>query len=537
MTSYDEDRRVWSGPRLEPMFDLRRSAGDVVMELLRRNPGKPVQIDGDSGRMLTRDELRIRAVRIAQNLRDKFRLGEKYDEIVTIAALGSENLMPLTTALQFLAVPYNALYPHYTEGEMVHLMRQTQSRLLFCDASNYALVREAAEKSIEGELVVFVMDGIVEGARSVLELLDETGVEDQFEPLRVENTTKAIWSILCSSGTTGAPKGICLSHANRTSSYVFQNFSNMTILALGSIHWISVAYCYDLALFYNSVVVFTRKSFSPELVLDLLEKYRITAINCQPLFANAVAHHPRAKTTDLSSLALWGIGGYFVSDSVRDAIDAILPKGKSYTIYASTECGLIATDLFQRKRGAVGTVSPNMQIRVVDDDGNALGVGESGELLLKRSIPFGGYLKNEEATKAAFDDDGWFRSGDTGYFDEDGFLHLGDRKGDFFKYIDHVQPTTLEEIIAQVEGVEQVCVIGLPLENKSVELPTAVVVRNKDSEVSGEAIADYVAARVRDHMKLRGGVHFVDDLPLTGKGNVKRKELKRIMIDKLAEAN
>lgn len=163
----------------------------------------------------------------------------------------------------------------------------------------------------------------------------------------------------------------------------------MTILALGSIHWISVAYCYDLALFYNSVVVFTRKPFSPELVLDLLEKYRITAINCQPLFANAVAHHPRAKTANLSSLALWGIGGYFVSDSVRDAIDAILPKGKSYTIYASTECGLIATDLFQRKRGAVGTVSPNMQIRVVDDDGNALGVGESGELLLKRSIPFG----------------------------------------------------------------------------------------------------------------------------------------------------
>lgn len=100
-----------------------------------------------------------------------------------------------------------------------------------------------------------------------------------------------------------------------------------------------------------------------------------------------------------------------------------------------------------------------------------------------------------------------------------------------------MQPTTLEEIIAQVEGVEQVCVIGLPLENKSVELPTAVVVRNIDSVVSGEAIADYVAARVRDHMKLRGGVHFVDELPLTGKGNVKRKELKRIMIDKLAEAN
>nr|XP_029725091.1 luciferin 4-monooxygenase-like [Aedes albopictus] len=537
MTSYDAERRVWSGPRVEPLFDPGRSAGDVVMELLRRDPEKPVLIDADSGQVLTREEVRTRAVRIAQNLSTKFGLGGNCDEIVTIAALGSENLIPLTVALQCLAVPYNALYPHYTEAEMVHMMKQTQSRLIFCDDLNYPLVMEAAKKSIRETVVIFLLHGSVEGVRSVAELLEETGVEDEFEPAKVEDTTKAIWCILCSSGTTGQPKGICLSHANRTSVFVSEIFSNLTILALGSIHWVSVAYSYDLALIYSGVVVFTRKPFSADLVLDLLEKYRINALNCQPLYANAVAQHPRAKTADLSFLKLWGIGGYFVSDGVRDAVDAILPHGKSYTIYASTECGLIASDLLRRKRGAVGTVFPSMQIRIVDDDGVSLGVGESGELLLRRAIPFPGYFKNEEATGAAFDEDGWFRSGDTGYFDEDGFLHLGDRKSEGFKYIDHIPPTFLEEIIAQVDGVEQVCVIGLPLDDKSGELPTAVVVRSKDHQVSGETISNYVADRVRDHMKLRGGVHFVDDLPLTSKGNVKRKEVKRMILNKCEQLN
>lgn len=129
------------------------------------------------------------------------------------------------------------------------------------------------------------------------------------------------------------------------------------------------------------------------------------------------------------------------------------------------------------------------------------------------------------------DEDGWFQTGDVGYFDEDGYLYIVDRKSEIFKYIDPVSPSELEELIMQVPGVEEVCVVGVPLENKSAELPTAAVIRQQGSEVSGEDIANYVAERVRDHMKLRGGVHFVEKLPVTSKGNVKRKEVKNMMIN------
>ncbi|XP_065079371.1 luciferin 4-monooxygenase-like [Ochlerotatus camptorhynchus] len=537
MTSYDSDRRVWSGPQIDPLFDPRRSAGDVVLELLDRGPEKPVQIDGDSGKVLTRGELRLRAVRIAQHLRKDYGCGGKNVEIVTIAALGNENLIPLVVALQCLAVPYNALFPNYTEDEMAHMMRQTRSRLMFCDAWNYETVREAARKALGEDVKIFIMDDAVDGVRSVKELLTETGIEKDFKPTTVEDSSKSIWSIFCSSGTTGPPKGICLSHANRTSPFVPENITNIKILATGSIHWISVAYTYDIALFYDSVVVFTRKPFSENLIFDLVEKYKINAINGPPIYASASANHPRAKSADLSSMVLWGIGGYYVSDGVRDAVDAILPNGKSYTIYASTECGLIATDMIKRKLGATGTVSPNIQIRIVDDEGNSLGIGEHGELLVKRLIPFAGYFQQPEATEAVLDSDGWFRSGDVGYFDEEGYLYLVDRKSEIFKYIDAVSPTQLEELISRVDGVEQVCVVGVPVENRSAELPTAVVVKAAGSAVSGEEIAEYVAKNVRDHMKLRGGVHFVDQLPLTSKGNVKRKEVKSVVLKMLNICN
>ncbi|XP_058839556.1 uncharacterized protein LOC131695046, partial [Topomyia yanbarensis] len=308
-------------------------------------------------------------------------------------------------------------------------------------------------------------------------------------------------------------------------------FNNLVFLAMGSIHWISVAFTHDMAIFYESTVVLTRKPFSEDLFFDLIEKYRINGVNGPPVYSHALVQHPRAKRVDLSSMKLWGIGGYFVSDGLRDAVDALHPSGRSFTIYASTECGLIAADLLKRKRGAVGSVLSNLEIKIVDDEGRSLGVGEQGELWIKRTPTFLGYFKDEKATAEALDAEGWFRSGDMGYFDEEGYLFLVDRKGDTFKYYDAVSPQQLEDIILQMEGIKQACVVGIPTQERSKELPTAVVVRDVPSAVSEEDIVLFVEKRVTDHKRLRGGVYFVDGMPLTSKGNVKRKVVRKMIMD------
>lgn len=116
----------------------------------------------------------------------------------------------------------------------------------------------------------------------------------------------------------------------------------------------SVAITQDIVIFHDSVVVITRRLFSENLFFGLVEKYKITSMTGPPIHAYNIIHHPRAKTADLSSIKLWGIGGYFVSDNMREAVDALLPNGRSYTIYGTTENGLIATDMMTGlKRGTV----------------------------------------------------------------------------------------------------------------------------------------------------------------------------------------
>uniref|UniRef100_A0A8D8BQ18 4-coumarate--CoA ligase 1 n=1 Tax=Culex pipiens TaxID=7175 RepID=A0A8D8BQ18_CULPI len=529
MTSYDPERLVWSGPRVAPLFDPGRSLGDILFELLDRNPDQVLQIDGDTDRRITRGELKLRAIRIAQHLT----IGGQVNDIVTIAALNSGSLASLVVALQFLAVPYNAVFPNFTHGEMVGIMAQTQSRVIFCDAWNYEAVRNAAREAVQGEFKIFLVDGEVDGVATVDDLLVETGTEQDFSPKIVADTSKAIYSIFCSSGTTGPPKGICLSHANKTSSFLPAPYNNPTVLAMGSIHWLSTAYMLDLVMFYDGTVVTTKQPFSEDLFFDLIERYRIDLLNGPPIQAYAITHHPRVKQVDLSNVKLWSIGGYNVSDAIRDSVDAILPNGKSYTIYASTESGLIAADMAKRKRGAIGTLFPNVQVRIVDDDGQFLPVGQPGELWIKRYVAFPGYLNNEQATREVQDDEGWFRSGDVGYFDEEGYLFLVDRKSEIFKYVTQVSPTELEDIIAELDGVAEVCVVGIPTLDQSAELPTAVVVRREGSALRGEEVVKFVEGRVMDHKRLRGGVFFVESLAKTSKGSLKRKEVRRLIMEEL----
>lgn len=179
MTSYDPERLVWSGPRIAPLFDPGRSLGDILFELLDRNPDQVLQIDGDTDQRITRGELKLRAIRIAQNLTLGGGCGEVND-IVTIAALNSGSLASLVVALQFMAVPYNAVFPNFTHGEMVGIMAQTQSRVIFCDAWNYAGVRTAAREAVQGEFKIFLVDGEVDGVATVDELLVAIGTEQDF---------------------------------------------------------------------------------------------------------------------------------------------------------------------------------------------------------------------------------------------------------------------------------------------------------------------------------------------------------------------
>lgn len=154
-------------------------------------------------------------------------------------------------------------------------------------------------------------------------------------------------------------------------------------------------------------------------------------------------------------------------------------------------------------------------------------MGEIGEIFYRTPAIFPGYFNDPDRTNEAIKD-GWVCSGDLGYFDEDGFLFITDRKTDIIKCRGYISPSELESIIGEVAGVREVCVVGVSLEYlKGEDLVFAFVVKHSNSDVTETFIENYVSERVVYEKRIRGGVHFVDSFPLSNNGKVRRFDIRK----------
>lgn len=202
------------------------------------------------------------------------------------------------------------------------------------------------------------------------------------------------------------------------------------------------------------------------------------------------------QTTDLSSVRQFMAGGSKPSREILIAMKEYLPKGDVGIFYGLTELGGLATVHYPyTARDSVGKLCGKIQIKIMDEDGNALGPTEQGEICIKCVYKCLGYYGNEEATAAAFDEDGFVWTGDIGYFDEDGYLYVVDRKKDMFKYLGYqVSPTELENFLNENPNIKTACVVGIsdPIVG---DLPAAVVVKREGCEISEQEIFDSIAGK------------------------------------------
>ncbi|XP_058815928.1 uncharacterized protein LOC131679252 [Topomyia yanbarensis] len=529
--TFDPETKVWSGPQQPPIYNPEASFGQILLTTLNRNPTKVIQIDGDTGRTMTCEEMRLRAIRGAQNLTS---LGYKQGDMVAMACANSENVAPMVVALLTIGAPLNTLAPNYGLDDLVHMLGITQPKLVFCDVSNYETVKKAINLSVKQtpEIYVFESDSI--DVKSADDLLKETGKELMFFPPFLGSSQTQVGLILCSSGTMGLPKGVSLSHAHLITAYGHGFVQSSWGLAFNfsALYWASGVYFLLHSLVNGDPRLITRKSFSADAFYDLLEKYPIRCFLTPPAYAHLLLRDPRAKTAKWSSIAVWSIGGSFVPEKIRCAIDNVLPNGKTCIGYGNSETAGATFDMWKQKPNSVGLLMPNFNAKIVDEDGNSLTNGKQGELLLKFNVSILGYYNNPEATAAAIDAEGWFHTGDNAYFDEEGFLFLTDRKKELLKYLGYqISPTDLEAIVSRIDGVEQVCVVGLPDEYQTTDLPAAVIVKTEGNELTEEDVLRIVHEQVADYKKLRGGVFFLSQFPLTSNGKVLRRELREIILN------
>ncbi|CAD7089737.1 unnamed protein product [Hermetia illucens] len=529
-SSFDIEKKIWSGRKVKQLFNPKLTIGEAIRSILLRNPKKIGQVCVDSGVRLSNGEILLRACKIGYYLMERWNLQNK--DVVGLIARNTENLAPLVFGLLFCGVSVNTLDTSFSEDEIINIFKYTKPKLIFCDADVYMKVKNSLE-TLGNTAEIYIVAGKLdkELTSSVEQILDQVNDEavQGFRPNEPEDPANHPVMIVCSSGTTGPAKGVCLSHNSMLQQNIFISLEQTDILlCFSSLYWLSGVFSLLMGTILGLTRLVTSQPFTPELMLCLIEKYRVTSILTPPSQLALMLQCPDIKTRDLSSLREYLCGGSFVAPALCDKMEEYLPNGRMTVAYGSTEIGGICNiNMNPFKYGSVGKLVHNFQMKIVDDNGIPLGPHENGEICVKPIQKFLGYYGRMEDLNTVLDSEGWIHTGDVGHMDDDGFLFIVDRKKEIMKYKNfHFSPSELENFLLGIPGISQACVCGIP-DPIATDLPTALIVRSKDSNIQEKDIHNYMRS-LSDHKQLRGGIYFVKSLPMTASGKYRRKAVQEI---------
>jgi acyl-CoA synthetase (AMP-forming)/AMP-acid ligase II len=414
--------------------------------------------------------------------------------------------------------------PLYTRGELAYQLRDSGARMLVTIPPLLDTAREAAEEVGGIELVVL---GESEGTTALAEL-----IETDAEPPEVEIDPGRDLAVLpYSSGTTGMPKGVMLTHRNLVANIDQANAriglspGDVVVGCLPFFHIFGMTAIMNMGL-RNGAKVVTMPRFDLDQFLDLIESHDATHLFIVPPIALALAKHPAVEGRDLSSLRLVNSGaaplGAELAGQVSERIGCVVMQGYGLTETSPvTHCNPADPELV--KPGTIGPPVPGTEVRLIDPESGAdLGAGDRGEVWIRGPQVMRGYLNNPEATAATIDNDGWLHTGDVAVVDEDGYYRIVDRLKELIKYKGfQVPPAELEALLISHPAIADAAVIGVP-DEEAGELPKAFVVA--DEATSDEELLEYVAERVSPQKRVRL-IERVEEIPKSPSGKILRRVL------------
>ncbi|XP_029207684.2 surfactin synthase subunit 1-like [Acropora millepora] len=434
-----------------------------------------------------------------------------------------------------------AANPLFTTEELAKQLKQADAKWILTVPQLVHRAKEAMQELGRDNVLVV---GEVDGYESMSELLkdDESSVP---EPSINPKEDTAV--IPFSSGTTGHPKGVMLTHYNLIAcgsmmrAQGFLSFDETTVLLafLPFFHSFGMVANMSMGLHTGSFLV-SMPRFDKEKFLQVLEKYEVTHSSVVPPVVLLLAKHPAVDNYDLSNLTEITNGAAPLGEEISKEVMKRLPLlSRVRQGYGMTELSPVChmTPFENNKLGSVGMLLPNLRCKVIDlETGEALGPGHDGEICVKGPTVMKGYLNNPEATAQTIDSDGWLCTGDVGHYDEDEHFFIVDRVKELIKYKGYqVPPAELEALLVSHPDIQDAAVVGVP-DVEAGELPMAFVVRKPNAALTEGDVKTFVDENVAPYKKLRGGVEFIDEIPRSLSGKILRRELKDRLKD-LAKTN
>lgn len=357
---------------------------------------------------------------------------------------------------------------------------------------------------------------------------------DHIQPPYVEVLDTDFIRMMYTSGTESLPKGVLLTSKCLMWQYMSCTVSGGMSASDRELHSFPLYHCAQLDNFlsvdiYLGATSYIIRKFDPEIVLGLLEKEKITKLFCPPTAWISILNSPSFDTTDLSALNKIYYGASMMPKVVVNTLKAKLPEIQFYQFYGQTEMASLATVLSPEDHlthpSSVGLPALNVETQIVDSNGRVLSHGEIGEIVHRSPHVTLGYYKNQQSTADAFKD-GWFHSGDLGYFDESGYLYVVDRLKDIIKTGgESVSTKEIEDAIYMLNGVKEVAVFGIP-HPKWIEVVTAVIVPKEGAQIETAKILEHCKAYLANY-KIPKYIEFLSQLPKNASGKILKRDLKQ----------
>ncbi len=506
-----------------------RPLTEWLLECAARRPEQPAFIEASSGRTLTFADW-ARLVRRGAGALARRGLGK--GDVFGIYSPNLPEYAALFHAVSLAGGIATTANPLLTADELAGQLQDSGARFLATAPPFLERARAAAERSRVEEVFVF---GEAEGATPFATL----ATEDVAPPAVRIDPARDVVALPYSSGTTGLPKGVMLTHRNLVANIeqcaaipesLFRE-GDVVLGVLPFFHIYGLVVIMNLALRVGATVV-TMPRFEMEPFLEAIERYGVTYVNVVPPIVLGLAKHPAVANHRLSTLRLVFSGAAPLSEALATAASARIgcPVLQGYGLTETSPVTHADPATSGRRRpGSIGVPLPSTECKVVDVvSGEEAAPGQDGEICIRGPQVMKGYLNRPEATAAMIDREGWLHTGDVGHADAEGYFFVVDRVKELIKYKGcQVAPAELEALLLTHSAVADAAVVPKP-DDEAGEVPKAFVVLRADAPgVTPESLLDWVAQRVAPHKKVRA-VEVIDQIPRSASGKI----LRRLLVER-----